>query len=220
MSEPTRIANHISSLCGGTWLRYYVSCKLRMDPLYDGVFCELKTSPLPLLDIGCGTGILAMYLRERGWANDYTGFDYDPDKIKDGHELIAKGAYGDICLSRGDARRHLPEHQGDVSILDILQFFDDSEQTALLESAAVRVIPGGTLVIRSALFEKSLRFYTTLVGDIFARCTFWMKSVPVHYPTEVFFRRVLEAQGLVVEIRPFWGGTPFNNYLILAKRPG
>jgi 2-polyprenyl-3-methyl-5-hydroxy-6-metoxy-1,4-benzoquinol methylase len=220
MSEPTRIAGRISSLCGGTWLRHYVSCKLRTDPLYDGVFCELKTSTLPLLDIGCGIGILGMYLRERGWVNSFTGFDYDASKIKGGRELIAKGAYADISLSQGDARRDLPEHSGDVAILDILQFFDNPEKTALLESAAARVAPGGTLVVRSGLFEKSLRFYTTLAGDIIARCTFWMKSAPVHYPTEAFFREVLEAQGLVVEIRPFWGGTPFNNYLILAKRPG
>ncbi len=107
-----------------------------------------------------------------------------------------------------------------MAILDILQFLDDSEKTALLESAAARIAPGGTLVVRSGLFEKSLRFYVTLAGDILAKCTFWMKAAPVHYPTEAFFRKVLEAQGLVVEIRPFWGGTPFNNYLILAKRPG
>jgi 2-polyprenyl-3-methyl-5-hydroxy-6-metoxy-1,4-benzoquinol methylase len=220
MSEPTRIAARISSLCDGTWLRHYVSCKLRTDPLYDGVFCELKTSPLPLLDIGCGIGILGMYLRERGWVNFFTGFDYDASKIKGGRELIAKGAYADISLSQGDARRDLPEHSGDVAILDILQFFDNPEKTALLESAAARVAPGGTLVVRSGLFEKSLRFYITLAGDIIARCTFWMKSAPVHYPTEAFFREVLQAQGLVVEIRPFWGGTPFNNYLILARRPG
>ena len=220
MSEPTRIAARISSLCDGKWLRNYVSCKLRTDPLYDGVFHELKSSPLPLLDIGCGIGILGMYLRERGWANAFTGFDYDASKIKGGRELIAKGAYADISLSQGDARRDLPEHSGDVAILDILQFFDTSEKTSLLESAAARVAPGGTLVVRSGLFEKSLRFYLTLAGDIIARCTFWMKSAPIHYPTAAFFRKVLEAQGFVVEIRPFWGGTPFNNYLILARRQG
>lgn len=220
MSESTRIATRISSLCGGMWLRHYISCKLRTDPLYDGVFRELKSSQLPLLDIGCGIGILGMYLRERGWANAFMGFDYDASKIKDGCELIAKGNYADIRLSQGDARRHLPDHSGDVAILDILQFFETPEKAVLLESAAARIAPGGTLVIRSGLFEKSLRFYITLAGDIIARCTFWMKSAPVHYPTEAFFREVLEAQGLVVDIRPFWGGTPFNNYLILAKRPG
>ena len=90
----------------------------------------------------------------------------------------------------------------------------------MLKSAAQRVAPGGILIVRSCLFEKSLRFYTTLAGDMFAKMTFWMKSAPVHYPTAGFFRSVLEREGLTVEIRPFWGKTPFNNYLILARRSG
>ena len=57
-------------------------------------------------------------------------------------------------LSHGDARRDLPEHCGDVAILDILQFFDDPDKTALLESAAARVAPGGTLIVRSGIIRK------------------------------------------------------------------
>jgi len=219
MTESSRIAGRVSSYCGGLWLRHYVSCKVKTDPLYEGVYHELRTSGFPLLDIGCGIGLLAMYLRERGWKNSVTGFDYDAGKIKQGHSTIAAGAYEDINLSQGDARQSLPEHSGDVAILDILQFFDDAEKTVLLKSAASRVAPGGMLIIRSGLHEKSLRFYTTLVGDMFAKLTFWMKAAPIHYPTKDFFRTVLEAEGMEVEIRPFWGKTPFNNYLILAKRP-
>ena len=219
MSESSRIARRISSHCGGPWLPHYTSSKLRTDPLYDGVYSELRDSRFPLLDIGCGLGILAMYLRERGWKNAVTGFDYDISKIKGGGVMLASGGYEGITLSQGDARSGLPEHSGDVAILDILQFFDDAEKTALLKSAAQRVAPGGMLIVRSCLYEKSLRFYTTLAGDMFAKLTFWMKSAPVHYPTGEFFRSVLEAEGLEVEIRPFWGKTPFNNYLILAKRP-
>jgi len=219
MIESSRIAAKISSYCGGLWLPNYTSCKLRTDPLYDGVYQELKTSGLPLLDIGCGLGILAMYLRERGWGNAVTGFDYDASKIKAGSRMLATGDYKDISLSRGDARQGLPKHSGDVAILDILQFFDDCEKGPLLKAAAERVAPGGMLIVRSGLHEKSLRFYTTLAGDMFAKLTFWMKAAPVHYPTAEFFRNALEAEGLKVEIRPFWGKTPFNNYLILAKRP-
>lgn len=219
MSESSRIAGRISSHCGGMWLQRYTSGKLKTDPLYDGVYHELKSSNFPLLDIGCGLGILAMYLRERGWKNKVSGFDFDASKIKGGHRMLATGAYEGIQLSQGDARRGLPEHSGDVAILDILQFFNDAEKSDLLKSAASRVAPGGMLIVRSCLYEKSLRFYTTLVGDMFAKMTFWMKAAPVHYPTGEFFRSVLAAEGLEVEIRPFWGKTPFNNYLIIAKRP-
>ena len=219
MSEASRIAKRISSHCGGLWLPHYTSSKLRTDPLYEGVYQEIKGSGFPLLDIGCGLGILAMFLRERGWENPVTGFDYDASKIKGGRIMLAAGGYQNISLSQGDARQSLPEHCGDVAILDILQFFNDAEKTALLKSAASRLAPGGKLIIRSGLFEKSLRFYTTLAGDLFAKLTFWMKSAPIHYPTAEFFRSVLEEEGLEVEIRPFWGKTPFNNYLILAQRP-
>lgn len=220
MSESSQIAEKISALGTSLWMRHYTSCKLRTDPLYGGVYGELKTSALPLLDIGCGIGILAMYLRERGWSNAITGFDYDASKVRHARSMVEAGAYADIQLSQQDARRQLPEHHGDVAILDILQFFNAEEQSALLKSAAARVAPGGTLIIRSCLAQKSLRFYTTLIGDQFAKLTFWMKSAPVRYPTEYSLRSSLQAEGLEVEISPFWGKTPFSNYLILARRQG
>ena len=143
MSERRRIAKRISALCDGFLVKRYTKGKLLTDPLYDGVRNELNGSEFPLLDIGCGMGILAMYLRERGWANPVSGFDYDESKITDGSAMLANGGYREIYLSQGDARAGLPDHSGDVTILDILQFFDPTEQRELLRCAAGRVAPGG-----------------------------------------------------------------------------
>ncbi len=219
MSERRRIANRISSLCQGFVVKRYTRGKLRSDPLYEGVFRELETRDHPLLDIGCGMGILAMYLRERGWENPVSGFDYDESKITDGRAMLKRGGYGKITLDQGDARTSLPEHSGDVTILDILQFFDRSEQEELLRQAGKRLAPGGKLIIRSGLYEKNVRFGITWLVDLFAKATFWMKAAPVHYPTREFFQKVLAAEGFTVEIRPFWGYTPFNNFMIVARRP-
>jgi 2-polyprenyl-3-methyl-5-hydroxy-6-metoxy-1,4-benzoquinol methylase len=218
MNDTQQIAHRISSLCGGLWLPRYTSCKIKTDPLYGGIYKELEGRRLPLLDIGCGVGILAMYLRERSWKNPVTGIDYDKSKIDGGKKMIAKGGYEGISLAQGDARMGLPEHQGDVTILDIMQFFENEEQKKLLKAAASRVAPGGKLLIRSGLLEKNARFFNTWLGDVFARCTFWMRAAPVHYPTGDFFRETLGAEGFSVEVLPFWGKTPFNNYLIVAKR--
>jgi len=219
MSDTVQIARRLSSLCPGLWLPHYTGSKIKRDPLYGGIHKELESSELPLLDVGCGLGILAMYLRERGWKNEVTGIDYDLSKIKGGKAMISRGEYQGISLSQGDARTGLPEHSGDVTILDIMQFFDGDEQRELLKSAAARVAPGGKLIIRSGLQEKNVRFFTTWIADIFAKCTFWMRSAPIHYPTSAFFREVLGEEGFDVEVRPFWGNTPFNNFMILAKRP-
>ncbi len=106
-----------------------------------------------------------------------------------------------------------------MTILDILQFFDEQGRRDLLKAAATRVAPGGKLLIRSGLRENNARFFSTWLGDVFAKCTFWMRSGPVSYPTAAFFREALGQEGLAVEIRPFWGKTPFNNFLISAVRP-
>jgi len=218
MKNPSEIARHISSLCTGKWNQQYTRSKLNTDPLYDGVYQELGQRELRLLDIGCGMGLLALYLRERGWHAPVIGFDYDARKIELGQALIDRGGYRDITLFQGDARIDLPDHQGDVTILDILQFFESEQQAKLLHIASDKVGPEGKLIIRSGLKEKNTRFFITWLGDLLAKCTFWMKAAPTHYPTAEFFRKTLEKEGFLVNIRPFWGNTPFNNYLIVATR--
>ncbi|WP_411827549.1 class I SAM-dependent methyltransferase [Luteolibacter sp. AS25] len=220
MSEAALVARRISSHCESTYVKYYIRGKVKTDPLYDGVYGELKNSDLPLLDIGCGMGVLAMYLRERGWMNEVRGIDYDASKIRDGRKVLKRGGYADISIVDGDARVDLPECEGNVTILDILQFFSEKEQATLLKLAARRVAANGKLVIRSGLKDRSVRFYTTLAADFFAKLSFWMMSAPVCYPGESLFREVLGKEGFEVEIRPLWGRTPFNNFLIVGKRRG
>lgn len=218
MSDRKSIAEKISSLCADRGLRVYTKSKILTDPLYDGVLAELEGSDLPLLDIGSGIGILAMYLRERGWTPAIEAIDYDPDKTERGKVVIEEGGYQNITLSQGDARNGLPIHTGNVTILDILQFFTPAEQEKLIHIAGGRVCHGGKLIIRSGVKDKSLRFFATWVGDMLAKMTSWMRAAPTHYPTTETFRTVLERDGFTVEIKPLWGKTPFNNYIIVAER--
>ena len=209
---------HISRLCPERWERWYAAAKLRSDPVYAAVTQELHGSPLPVLDIGCGIGLLACYLREAGFAPALTGFDYDPQKISCAQSMAARSGYAGLSFMTGDARSGLPDFCGHVVILDILQFFTPEEQAALLRAAASRVAQGGKLIIRSGLRDDSLRFRITVAGDWLARLTFWMKGAPVSYPDRALFESVLSAAGLRVRLQPLWGGTPFNNHLVVAER--
>jgi len=197
---------------------HYVPAKLRTDPVYAAVLVELAGSALPVLDIGCGIGLLAFYLRESGLTADITGCDYDAPKIACAQRMAAQGSYAGLSFSVGDARTGLPEFSGNVVILDILQFFTRTEQETLLRAAAARVAVGGKLIIRSCLRDDSTRFRITVAGDWLAKLTFWMKDAPVCYPDHDLFESVLTAAGLRVQISPLWGGTPFNNHLIVAAR--
>ena len=60
---------------------YYSRGKLGSDPLYPGVLGALAPCSLPLLDIGCGLGLLAHVLRQNQRTQPYHGVDIDADKI-------------------------------------------------------------------------------------------------------------------------------------------
>lgn len=209
--------NRLSKLFPRRWDRSYVATKLRSDPLYEAVSAELRGSGLPLLDLGCGLGLLALYLREGGHRFPIRGLDYDSRKIRSAREIATRSGDDGLCFEEHDARTGLPEHQGNVTILDILQFFSPEQIDTLLKLAAERVAPGGKLVIRSGLRDDSWRFKTTIAGDLLAKATFWMKAAPTHYPAAAEFERVLAPFG-TVRISPLWGATPFNNHLIVLNR--
>ncbi len=208
-----RVHQHIRQV----WDRQYVAAKLRSDPLYQAVLDELRDSPLPLLDLGCGLGVLAFYLREHGLEVPVHSLDYDRRKIAEAERLAAERGIRGLSFAFHDARQGLPDHSGNVTILDILQFFTPEEIHALLTLAAERVAPGGKLVIRSGLRDDSWRFKATVAGDILAKATLWMKAAPIHYPTAGDFRSALEPHG-GVRVSPLWGGTPFNNHLIVLEK--
>jgi 2-polyprenyl-3-methyl-5-hydroxy-6-metoxy-1,4-benzoquinol methylase len=201
----------------GRWDRNYVAAKLRTDPLYTALAETLRGPQLPLLDIGCGLGLLAFFLRAEGIEVPILGLDYDSRKIDSARRAIASFDGNNLTFSHHDARTGLPDHHGNVSILDILQFFTPDEQEALLKLAVSRVAPGGKLIIRSGLRDESWRFKITVAGDWLAKATFWMKAAPTYYPATDDFLRILGPFGSV-EISPLWGNTPFNNHLIVLTR--
>src|SRR5690625_4921824 len=50
---------------------FYSLIKLRTDPLYPGVLTALRGTRAPVLDLGCGLGLLAHALHQDGQALPY-----------------------------------------------------------------------------------------------------------------------------------------------------
>ncbi len=200
--------------------RWYVAVKVASDPLYPAVLEALRGTEAPLLDLGCGMGVLSFYLRAHGFDNLIHGIDYDPRKIEAAdHVLRATGAAG-LTFAQGDARQDLPAHAGSVTILDILQYFPPDQQAHLLTEAAARVSRGGLLVVRSGLDTPGWRFRLTRWNDRQANRFRWMQAPPVHYPTPASLTATLTAAGLTGTLRPLYGRTPFNNWLAVFRRTG
>ena len=197
---------------------YYVRGKLASDPLYSGVVDALRGCDAPLLDLGCGIGLLAHALRADGQAMPYAGVDFDAGKIAVANAAAARAKLDDVAFATCDLLRECPPHRGSVALLDVLQYLPDAAQERVLDDAIAMLEPGARLVIRSGLHDDNARGRTTRMVDRLANAIGWMRSAPLRYPTRDWFERKLVDAGLAADFRPLHGRTPFNNWLIVATR--
>jgi 2-polyprenyl-3-methyl-5-hydroxy-6-metoxy-1,4-benzoquinol methylase len=201
------------------WLqRRYVKGKLAADPAYAATAALLMNRPMPLLDIGCGIGLLGQYLHARGAVTRYLGVDSDVRKIEAGNRALRlSGLSGVLQLRHIDGTQQQPI-RGHVALLDVLHYLPREGQRVLLENAMTHVAPGGRLVIRSVLRERSWRYALTRVSEFFLSASGWMRVGAQHYPSAQELRAQLEGAGLTVNVRSLHGKTPFDCYLIVAER--
>lgn len=203
---------------GNRYDYYYTREKLASDPLYPGVLQALRGCEAPVLDLGCGLGLLAHALRQDGQTQPYYGVDNDAQKIDRGTDVAQRRGLAGIRFDVVDLAHALPSHRGSVAILDVLQYLPQAAQQRLLDASVAMLTPGARLVIRAALDDGSRRDSTTRLTDRFAHMVGWMQSLPVHYPNERELRQTLESAGLQVDVAPLYGKTPFNHWLIVATR--
>lgn len=199
---------------------YYVRSKLASDPLYGGVVEILRGSRAPLLDLGCGLGLLAHTLRRAGVGLSYRGVDNDLGKIERARIAAAAASLGATQFESMDLSAVLPTHQGSVALLDVLQFLPAATQERLLDAVLPMLTPGAHLILRTGLDDGSWRARVTRGVDKFSRWVRWMNAAPTGYPSREALSTRFAAAGLNVEFSPLFGRTPFNNWRVVATRPG
>jgi hypothetical protein len=104
-------------------------------------------------------------------------------------------------------------------MIDLLHYINDDDQRRLLDTAAASIAPGGAAVIRQCLRDSSSRFKLTNIVERLALALRWHKGTTINFPTREMIAQPFRARGFTEEIFPMWGGTPFNNYLFVFRRP-
>jgi 2-polyprenyl-3-methyl-5-hydroxy-6-metoxy-1,4-benzoquinol methylase len=204
---------------GNRWHHYYARSKLGSDPLYPGVVDALRGSDAPVLDLGCGIGLLAHALRAAGLDLAYHGVDNDAAKIAQARRAAGNAALSSVDFAVHDLAGGLPAHRGSVALLDVLQFVPLPAQDAILDAAIAMLVPGAKLVIRTCLDDGSRRARTTRSIDTLSRALRWMNAGPEHYPEADAMQAKFAAAGLRAEFTPLYGNTPFNNWRVVATQP-
>lgn len=199
---------------------YYARSKLGSDPLYGGVSRALADTTAPLLDLGCGIGLLMHALPRFGRELRYLGVDNDAAKIASARDAAARTGCTLAAFDVVDLAHGFPPHRGSVAILDMLQFLTPEERSTLLRRAVDCLTPDARVVIRTGLADGNWRRHVTRAGDMFARFARWMNAAPKTYPTRMGLQGELSSLGLdIVDCAPLWGRTPFNNWLVVAALP-
>lgn len=207
------VSDRIAARYGSRALQGYARWKIRMDAGYGAVLEALRGRDLPLVDIGCGIGLLSFYLREQGYTARVTGVDFDARKI----EAARQAGRGDSAVEFrvGDARDPIPQGHN-VVLLDILHYFDSASQRAILENVARAVPRGGAVILRQPIRDRSWRYRLTARVDSLARTLRWMKAESLNYPTRE--EVCAPFAGFTREIRPLWGSMPYNTYFFVFVR--
>jgi hypothetical protein len=161
---------------------------------------------------------LAMDLRETGIQTSYIGVDTDAEKVEAARLASKRGGHADAAFDVCDLSQQFPKHEGSVALLDVLQYLPSSAQEPLISQAAQCVSRDGRLVIRTGLADDSWRSSLTRATDRFGHWIGWMKTSFKAQPSAADLAAVLRRHGLQAEFKPLWGRTPFNNWLVIARR--
>jgi SAM-dependent methyltransferase len=199
-------ASRIAARYPSAFLRAYVRAKVRIDPVYAAVFERISGSADPLLDVGCGVGILAAYLRTRGFVAPIRGIDHDERKV-----AVARRVVQEATFEVADARTSIASG-GTVVLLDLLHYFRSDDQGAILAAAANAT----TVIIRDAVRDGSWRYRLTYAQETFSRAVRWLRAERLHFLTRDEILRPFA--GFDAEVVPLYGRTPFNNYLFVFRR--
>lgn len=199
----SEVARRVAALYPTRFLRSYVRWKVAADPVYDAVHARVRGA---IVDLGCGAGVLAAYLRARGCDAPVTGIDHDVRKIAVARRLGLR----DATFETGDAASF--EARDTVVMLDLLHYFDDAAQAALLARAA----DASVVIIRDGVRDGSWRYRATYAQEAFARGIRWLQAERLNFPRREAIAGAFA--GFESEIVPLWGRMPFNNYLFVFRR--
>jgi 2-polyprenyl-3-methyl-5-hydroxy-6-metoxy-1,4-benzoquinol methylase len=206
----------VAARFGERWLRMYAWRKLRSDPIFAAAFELFRESSQSLLDVGCGVGLLAFYLRERNFLPPITGLDSDGRKIERAN-AVKNGVYRDLDFMEQDVCDPIAQ-TGNIVLFDLLHYLQPNEQARLLARLAPRVAPGGLLVIRDSPRDGNARFWLTHLAERFAQATTWNMRATLHFPTREKISAAFDEDRFSCTVAPLWGRTPFNNHLFIFCR--
>ena len=214
------LANHIASSFGKRrWLRGYIKGKLLSDPVFDTALQVAGGHTDRIVDLGCGLGLLGLWLRSHNHEAPYVGCDLGSWKIEAARNAAAKLGFSKIQLHEGDLLEFslLP---GDmICAFDILHYLPENLQSRLIHRLAGAARNESIILIRNGMNGCEWRSHATRLQEWWIRLSGWIYGRNIHFPELHPLVAEFQAQGCDVEYKPLWGNTPFSSFWLKVSAP-
>jgi 2-polyprenyl-3-methyl-5-hydroxy-6-metoxy-1,4-benzoquinol methylase len=173
-----------------------------------------------ILEVGCGHGLLSLFLALSSSDRSITGIDVDDDKVA-AAQAAAAGAGLDASFETV-AGGALPEGPwAGIGIVDVLYLLSADDQATLLRSCADALAPGGVLIVKEmALVPRWKARWNTLQETAAVKILGLTEGDELTFLPPAQLAAAMVDGGLTVRHRPIHRGYPHPHHLLVGRKPG
>ena len=172
-----------------------------------------------VLDLGCGHGLLSLYLAATAPGRVVQGVDVDGEKLREAR--IAAAGFADVTFvdTPNGWRPTATEQWDGIVIVDMLYLLGRDIALELLVSAARSLAPGGRLVVKEIDVQPRWKYQLALQQERFAtRVAHVTKGNEVDFLPMDELTNALADEGLAVTQRSIDRWYPHPHALVTADR--
>jgi len=170
-----------------------------------------------ILEVGCGHGLLALYLALESADRRITGIDVDEDKL-----AVARAAGAGLAVTfEAVTGPGLPEGPWDgIAIVDVLYLLSADDQRSLLRSCAEALAPGGVLAVKEmALLPRWKARWNVLQETAAVKLLGITAGEELTFLAPAEMAAAMAGGGLAVRDRPVHRGYPHPHHLLVGHKP-
>lgn len=178
----------------------------------------------PVVDVGCGHGLLSLALAASSSSREVLGLDIDEAKLTAARIAVrATPTLDNVRFATADPREPCPGTPAAVCVVDVLYLLERPHQETLVRTLARGLAPKGRLVIKEMAptprwkhrWMQAQELLATRVARITAS-----EDGALCYTPPATLGGWMRDEGLVVAERAVDHGLPYPHHLIVGTAPG